>query len=176
MSIQGLHHVAYRCRDAKRTAEFYKRYLGLDCTIAIAENRVPSTGEWSPHIHIFFEMGDGSYVAFFELPESPDMTPDPNTPGWVQHLALKVPDMKALEEIAARLRADGHELVGPTDHTLCQSIYFFDPDGHRLEVTVDTLTPELAAELRARAPAVLEEWSRTRRAPEVDPLHARARG
>ncbi|MFN3643534.1 MAG: VOC family protein [Gemmobacter sp.] len=176
MTIAGLHHVAYRCRDAARTAAFYKRYLDLDCTIAIAENRVPSTGEWSPHIHIFFEMGDGSYVAFFELPESPEMSLDPATPAWVQHLALRVPDMAALDAVRERLVADGIGVVGPTDHTICQSLYFFDPDGHRLEVAVDTMRPDMAAMLRERAPATLADWARTRRAPEVDPLHANARG
>ncbi|MCC6000367.1 MAG: VOC family protein [Pararhodobacter sp.] len=176
MKVAGLHHVAYRCRDAARTAAFYERYLGLACTIAIAENRVPSTGEWSPHIHVFFEMGDGSFVAFFELPESPEMGLDPATPAWVQHLALKVPDMAALHAVRERLQADGHEVVGPTDHTICQSLYFFDPDGHRLEVAVDTMKPEMAAMLRERAPTVLAEWSRTKRAPEVDPLHEHARG
>ena len=167
MTIQGLHHVAYRCRDAKETADFFKKYLGMDCTIAFAENKVPSTGEWSPHIHIFFEMGDGSFVAFFEVPESPEMQMDPNTPDWVQHLAVKVDSVEELERIRDMLVADGHKVVGPTDHKICQSIYFFDPNGHRLEVTVDTLTPELEAQLRETAPALLEEWSRTKRAPDV---------
>ena len=68
MTVQGLHHVAYRCLDAKATTDFYTKYLDLDFNVALAENEVPSTGEWSPHIHIFFEMGDGSSVAFFALP------------------------------------------------------------------------------------------------------------
>lgn len=173
--IQGLHHVAYRCRDAKTTTDFYTRYLGLDFNIAVAENRVPSTGEWSPHIHIFFQMGDGSFVAFFELPESPEMSLDPATPTWVQHLALRVDTMEELNSIRQRLEEDGINVVGPTDHTICQSIYFFDPDGHRLEVAVDTLTDEMADALRARAVPLLEEWDRTRQAPEVDPMHANAR-
>jgi len=172
MQLQGLHHVAYRCRDAKETTEFYRDVMGLDLDIALAENRVPSTGEWSPHIHIFFRMGDGSFLAFFEVPESPDMGLDPNTPEWVQHLALKVAGMAELEEVKARAVARGVKVVGPTDHKICQSIYFFDPNGHRMEVTIDTATPEMAAALNARAEAVLEEWSRTKRAPDVDPLHA----
>lgn len=172
MLLQGLHHVAYRCRDAKETTEFYRDVMGLELDIALAENRVPSTGEWSPHIHIFFRMGDGSFLAFFEVPESPDMGLDPNTPEWVQHLALKVADMDELREVKARAEARGVTVVGPTDHKICQSIYFFDPNGHRMEVTVDTATPEMVAALNARAGAVLEEWSRTKRAPDVDPLHA----
>lgn len=170
MTVQGLHHVAYRCRDAKETTEFYAKYLGLTFNIAIAENRVPSTGEWSPHIHIFLQMGDGSFLAFFELPESPQMQHDANTPGWVQHLALKVQDLKTLLACKKRLEDDGIEVVGPTDHTICHSIYFFDPNGHRMELTVDTTTPELLGRLSERAMPMLEDWARTRRAPDADPL------
>ncbi len=172
MSLQGLHHVAYRCRDAKETTEFYRDVIGLEFEIAVAENKVPSTGEWSPHIHIFFRMGDGSYIAFFEVPESPDMAMDPNTPDWVQHLALRVNTKDELLAMKARLEAHGIDVVGPTDHKICQSIYFFDPSGHRMEAAWDSSTPELVESLRARADAVLEEWSRTKRAPDVDPLHA----
>lgn len=167
MTIRGLHHVAYRCRDAKATADFFSTYLGMECSIAIAENRVPSTGEWSPHVHIFFQMGDGSYVAYFEVPESAEMQHDPNTPDWVQHLAVRVDSVEEMLAVRDKLVADGHKVVGPTDHKICRSIYFFDPSGHRLEVTVDTLTPELGEKLRAAAPALLEEWSRTKRAPDL---------
>jgi glyoxylase I family protein len=172
MGLQGLHHVAYRCRDAKETTAFYRDLLGLELDIAIAENKVPSTGEWSPHIHIFFKMGDGSYVAFFELPESPDMELDQNTPDWVQHLALRVDTLDELNALKARIEAAGIEVVGPTDHKICQSIYFFDPNGHRMEVAVDTSTQDLMGSLNGRAETVLEEWSKTKRAPDVDALHA----
>ena len=175
MTVQGLHHVAYRCLDAKETTDFYTKYLDLDFNVALAENEVPSTGEWSPHIHIFFEMGDGSCVAFFELPESPDMKLDPNTPDWVQHLALRVDDMETLHAYKARLEADGIDVIGPTDHQFCQSIYFFDPSGHRLELTVDTMTAELETKLADLAEPVLEGWSKTKTAPDVDWLHANAR-
>ncbi len=171
MNVQGLHHVAYRCKDAQETVEFYTKHLGLDYNLAVAENRVPSTGAFSPHIHIFFEMGDGSYLAFFELPESPDMALDPNTPDWVQHLALRVDDMETLARYKARLVADGIDVIGPVDHKICQSIYFFDPSGHRMELTVATSTPELDRQLARDAGPILAEWNRTKRAPEVGFLH-----
>ncbi len=176
MNVQGLHHVAYRCQDAAETTDFYTRYLDLDFTVAIAENEVPSTGEFAPHIHIFFEMGDGSSVAFFELPESPDMKLDPNTPDWVQHLALRVDDMETLDRYKSRLQDGGHDVIGPIDHNFCQSIYFFDPSGHRLELTVDTMTEDLRTQLADMAKPLLGEWSETKRAPDVDLLlHANAR-
>jgi glyoxylase I family protein len=170
--LERLHHVAYRCRDAAETTRFYEDMLGLRLEIALAENYVPSTGEWSPHIHIFFQMADGSFIAFFELPESPEMERDQATPDWVQHLALRVADMETLDKIKARLEAAGVEVLGPTDHKIFKSIYFFDPSGHRLEVAVDSGTAEMTEALHARANAVLEEWSRTKRAPDLDPLHS----
>ena len=175
MTVQGLHHVAYRCKDAKETTDFYTKYLDLGFNIAIAENEVPSTGEWSPHIHIFFQMGDGSCVAFFELPESPDMKLDPGTPDWVQHLALKVGDMETLHSYKDRLEADGIDVIGPIDHQICQSIYFFDPNGHRLELAVDTMTSALAEKLDGLAQPVLDGWTETKTAPDVDWMHAGAR-
>ena len=168
MTVYGLHHVAYRCRDAKETTEFYKKYMDLNLTISVAENKVPSTGEWSPHLHIFLKMEDGSFLAFFELPESPDMQMDKNTPDWVQHLALRVADMETLLAYKNRLQDGGIKVVGPTDHKICQSIYFFDPNGHRMELVADTTTPEMVLKLNQRAGPMLEEWSKTKRAPDVD--------
>ena len=174
MDIKSLHHVAYRCKDAKQTAEFYTRVLGLEYAMAMAEDRVPSTGEQSPYMHIFFRMHDGSYVAFFEIPESPPMGRDENTPKWVQHLALRVKDMKTLLAYKHKLEKLGLEVIGPTDHTICQSIYFFDPNGHRLELAVDTTTPAMKKKLAAVSAPMLKEWSRTKKAPRhADWVHKR---
>lgn len=165
MDIKSLHHVAYRCKDAKQTAEFYTKVLGLEYAMAVSEDRVPSTGEAHPYMHIFFRMDDGSYVAFFELPESPDMGRDGNTPLWVQHLALRVPDEETMMRYKQRIESHGVEVLGPVDHTICKSIYFFDPNGHRLELAVDTMTDKMKRDLSSVSEAMLEEWSKTKRAP-----------
>jgi glyoxylase I family protein len=165
MDIKSLHHVAYRCRDAKETTDFYTRVLGLEYAMALAEDQVPSTREPHPYMHVFFRMDDGSYVAFFELPDSPEMGRDPNTPPWVQHLALRVPDEATLARCKARIESHGVEVLGPVDHGMCRSIYFFDPNGHRLELAVDTMTRDMRLRLASVSEAMLEEWSRTRKAP-----------
>ena len=165
MDIKSLHHVAYRCRDARETADFYTRVLGLEYAMALAQDRVPSTGEPHPYMHVFFRMDDGAYVAFFELPDSPEMGRDPNTPAWVQHLALRVADEETLLRSKARIESHGVEVLGPVDHGMCKSIYFFDPSGHRLELAVDTMTREMRQRLASVSGAMLEEWSRTRKAP-----------
>ena len=168
MSVSGLHHVAYRCRDAQATIDFYTGYLDLDFKVAIAENRVPSTKEWSPHVHIFFQMGDGSYVAFFELPEAPDMTFDENTPDWVQHLALAVPDMDTLERYKRNLGEGGVDVIGPVDHGFCQSIYFHDPNGHRLELTVSTATDAIMERLERDVQPTMAHWNEHKTAGIAD--------
>ena len=80
MMVKSLHHVAYRCKDAQETVDFYTNVLGLEFSMAVAEDRVPSTREYSPYMHIFFGMEDGSCIAFFELPEADPMGRDQNTP------------------------------------------------------------------------------------------------
>jgi glyoxylase I family protein len=161
--LQRVHHVAYRCLDATETVDFYTNVIGLKFAHAVSQDRVPSTQEFSPHIHIFFELGDGSYLAFFELAKALPPQKDPNTPDWVQHLALEVVDETALHEGKRRLTERGIEVVGPTDHGFCKSIYFFDPSGHRMEMTARF---EKAGELDSfaqAAPAVLTEWEKRRR-------------
>jgi catechol 2,3-dioxygenase-like lactoylglutathione lyase family enzyme len=163
---ERIHHVAYRCRDAKQTVEWYRKHLQMDFVLAIAEDQVPSTGAPDPYMHVFLDAGQGNVLAFFELPNSPEMGRDANTPAWVQHIAFKVDNLATLEATKKRLQADGIEVVGITDHTLFKSIYFFDPNGHRLELSVDTATPEMNAKLDAVKWDMLEEWSRTKRAPK----------
>src|SRR5512134_1127504 len=125
--IHGLHHYAYRCRDAEETRHFYEDVLGLPLFHIIQSDYVPSTGEYCPYTHIFFRMTDGSCIAFFDLGDDVACEPPPNTPSWVNHVAFRV------------------EVVGVTDHHIFKSIYFFDPNGIRIE-----LTAQLASEMQMR--------------------------
>ena len=164
--LQRIHHVAYRCRDAKETVDWYRRHLQMDFVLAIAEDQVPSTGAPDPYMHVFLDAGQGNVLAFFELPNSPAMGRDSNTPDWVQHIAFKVDSLATLEATKQRLEAAGIEVVGPTEHTIFKSIYFFDPSGLRLELAADTATPEMNARLDKVKWEMLEEWDRTKRAPK----------
>ncbi|WP_341702827.1 VOC family protein [Ferrovibrio sp.] len=166
MLVQKVHHVAYRCLDAKETVEWYGKHLDMNFILAIAEDQVPSTKAPDPYMHIFLDAGNGNVLAFFELPTQPKMDRDQNTPAWVQHLALKVESMDVLLAAKEKLQAGGIEVLGPIDHTLFQSIYFFDPSGHRLELAADTATPEMMQKIDAVKWDMLEEWSQTKRAPK----------
>ena len=167
--IKKIHHVAYRCHDAKETVEWYVKYLKMNFILAIAENLVPSTKAPDPYMHVFLDAGAGNVLAFFELPNSPKMGRDTNTPEWVQHLALEVSSIEELLEAKNRLESDNIEVIGPTDHTIFKSIYFFDPNGHRLELAVQTSTPAMDKALDQVKWDMLNEWAKTKKAP----THAR---
>jgi catechol 2,3-dioxygenase-like lactoylglutathione lyase family enzyme len=166
MKIDRIHHVAYRCKDAKATVEWYVKHLHMDFVLAIAEDQVPSTKAPDPYMHLFLDAGQGNVLAFFELPNSPAMGRDTNTPDWVQHIAFKVDSVQTLEDTKARLQAAGIEVIGPTDHTIFKSIYFFDPNGHRLELAADVGTPAMYRRLDEVKWDMLNEWDKTKRAPK----------
>jgi catechol 2,3-dioxygenase-like lactoylglutathione lyase family enzyme len=172
VKLERIHHVAYRCKDAKQTADWYANVLGMTFTTAFAEDHVPSTGAYDPYMHIFLDCGGGNVIAFFELPNQPEMGKDPNTPAWVQHIAFEVADLDALLAAKAHIEAQGIDVVGPTFHGIFRSIYFFDPNGHRLELACNIGTAEQHAELKRVAPLMLQEWSETKKAPRhADWLH-----
>ena len=165
MSLTRIHHVAYRCRDAKETVDFYRDLLGMSFKLAIAEDRVPSTGAEDPYMHVFLDAGMGNVLAFFELPNAPAMDRDRNTPEWVQHIAFEVADFNELLATKSRLEAAGIEVLGPVNHGIFDSVYFFDPNGHRLELACNKGSAEDMARLKSVADEMLEEWSVTNRAP-----------
>lgn len=129
--IEGLHHNAYRCRDAEQTRAFYEDFLGLPLACSL-RRAVTETGEETPLLHIFFEMGDGSYLAFFDLPEKPFdfIEQEPSD----LHIALEVEP----EELKARLQRDtaaGVPVFGPAELEYLTSIYYRDPNGYIIELT-----------------------------------------
>ena len=165
MAIERIHHVAYRCHDAQQTVQWYTQHLGMSFVLAIAEDHVPSTHAPDPYMHVFLDAGGGNVLAFFELPNSPAMGRDDNTPEWVQHIAFKVGSLDELAASKAKLEAAGIAVLGPTDHTIFKSIYFFDPNGHRLELACDTATAQQQHDLDAVKWDMLNEWAATKRAP-----------
>lgn len=158
MDVQKLNHVAYRCRDAGETKAFYCDVLGLELAHVITQDRVPSTQEFAPHCHLFFEMADGSWVAFFDLVDERSIDQEAN-PDWAQHLALEVESIEALELAHKNLMAHDVDVLGPIDHGFIRSIYFYDPSGHRLELAARTVEAGDLERFAAEAPDLLADWT-----------------
>ena len=133
-----LNHHARVTHDVATTADFYIRVLGMELASTVWDDRVPSTGEAYPYFHIFFRMQDGSTLAFFECIDLPARA-QPTHPAYdvFDHLAMQVQDEAELQRWQAWLIECGVEVLGPVDHKgMIRSIYFHDPNGYRLELTV----------------------------------------
>lgn len=163
--VRGLHHFAWRCKDAEETRQFYEDLLGMPLVHVIQNDHVPSTGEHCPYVHIFFRMLDGSFIAFFDLGDNTAALPSPNTPSWVNHIALRVASRDDLHAMKARIESHGVDVVGVTDHDgYIESIYFFDPNGLRLELTVEVASAEVVAGFARDAHEALAGWTHLKRA------------
>jgi catechol 2,3-dioxygenase-like lactoylglutathione lyase family enzyme len=133
-----LNHLAYVTHDVAATADFYTRILGMELASTIFDDHVPSTGEDFPYFHIFFRMADGSTIAFFECIDLPPPARSTH-PAYdtFNHVALQVANQEELRRWYDWLKRCGVEVLGPVDHKgMIESIYFHDPNGIRLELTV----------------------------------------
>ena len=157
--IQQLHHFAYRAKDAEETRHFYEDILGLPLYHIIQSDHVPSTGEYCPYTHFFFRLQDGSFIAFFDLGNDEAALPSANTPAWVNHISFRVDSPQALRDMKERLEANGIEVLGITDHHIFHSIYFFDPNGVRLELTAQLADEFQMLQESKTAHARLAEWT-----------------
>lgn len=158
-AIHQLHHYAYRAKDAEETRHFYEDILGLPLYHIIQSDVVPSTGEYCPYTHFFFRLRDGSFIAFFDLGDDVAALHSPNTPLWVNHISFRVDTKADLQAMKDRLQAHDVEVLGITDHHIFDSIYFFDPNGVRLELTAQRADEFQMLQESKTAHARLNEWT-----------------
>jgi catechol 2,3-dioxygenase-like lactoylglutathione lyase family enzyme len=158
-----LHHTAYTSKDLEATRAFYEDVIGLPL-IATYTEMDELFGKDRTYCHVFFELSDGSCLAFFQFADKADEAefspPMPESP--FHHIALHV-DRETQAELEARIRAAG--ITEPDtyvlEHGYCRSVYVKDPNGMILEFTLDTpeaMSPEVDAKRRADARAELARW------------------
>lgn len=141
--MPGFHHVAYACRDIKETVRFYEA-LGFPLVYTEVKGQPGPDGVMHYMRHIFFDLGDGSALAFFDLHnvgEAPEWKTDlgdaTGTPTWVNHFAFKA-DFARQEEVRAKMDAADIKPYMDLDHDWCHSLYYLDPNGIMLEFCRDT--------------------------------------
>lgn len=154
--IKGLHHNAYRCRDSEETREFYEDFLGLPLANAF-EIKESKTGRKASVLHSFYQMDDGSFLAFFEAPGQPFDFKEQHD--YDLHIALEVDD-DALHEMLAKGKKAGIHTRGIADHGFVHSIYFRDPNGYVIELAARTGNGEGQSleEASAAAHRALVDW------------------
>ena len=154
--IRRLHHNAYRCRDSEETRKFYEGFLGLRLagTLEIGETK---SGRQTETLHTFYELGDGSYLAFFEAPDMPFEFKQQHD--YDLHIALEVAP-ETLQVMLGKGKAAGIETRGVSDHGFIRSIYFRDPNGYVIELTAKTSAHDAEMDPSSNgAREKLERWT-----------------
>lgn len=147
---RGVNHVALVARDMAETVDFYENVLDMPLVMAIP---VPGGAQ-----HFFFDCGNGACVAFFWFKNAPPVAPGigsmhrdvmkdgaATAHGSMNHLAFDIAP-ENFDDYLERLRARGldvnvinhndppHEAsIAFTETTWIRSMYFFDPNGVKLE-------------------------------------------
>jgi catechol 2,3-dioxygenase-like lactoylglutathione lyase family enzyme len=155
--IKGLHHNAYRCRDSEETRVFYEDFLGLPLagSLWIKETK---TGRQTEALHTFYRMDNGSYLAFFEAPDRPFTFKEQHD--YDLHIALEG-ERDHLDRMMAKGKAEGREVRGISDHGFIDSIYFRDPNGYVIELTVKKPNHDKAMDPAInKARDILDRWQK----------------
>lgn len=163
--LGAIHHAAFRCRDAEQTRWFYEDVLGLKAAAGIVLEEVPGTHAKTPYMHIFFELGDGNYVAFFDAPDTADAEWFDRKDSFDMHFAIEAKSDAEMIAMRDRIRAHGIGCAGPLEHGFVRSVYMYDPNGIQVEITVRT--PDHDAVLAHEGevlPELLKTWTKRTRA------------
>ena len=159
--IRKLHHSAYRCRDSEQTRQFYQDFLGLPLAEAFEINETKS-GRKTSVLHSFYQLDDGSYLAFFEAPDMPFEFKKQHD--FDLHIALEVAN-DVLSPMLEKGKAAGIETRGISEHGMVRSIYFRDPNGYVIELTAKTPEHDGMMDPAANgARAKLDRWQEAKQA------------
>jgi catechol 2,3-dioxygenase-like lactoylglutathione lyase family enzyme len=166
-TTRGIHHLALTTEDMRKTTDFYTNVLGMPLVHAMKVPPGLGTGPGNrgnpPYEnirHYFFDMGNDSLLAFFEIPKGAQKPADRDDIGGLQHCAFAV-TVERFADIQRRLEAHGVEFDGPLDILPgLRSIYFYDPNGIRLEACCEPAAGErpgvIMSVLQTRAEARAE--------------------
>lgn len=176
------HHLALASHDTEATDCFYREAMGF--ALKKVEAGPTPSGGWAKHF--FYDTGDGSMIAFWEIHDAQIPSPPPTAistgmglPEWVNHVAFDAASREDLDRHRTRLTSNGYEVL-EVDHGWCVSIYTADPNGIMVEFCLSTR--EFTAAEVAEAPALLRATtpSENPHAPsfrafsgEGEPLHLR---
>jgi catechol 2,3-dioxygenase-like lactoylglutathione lyase family enzyme len=158
-----LHHTAYVAKDLETTRKFYEDIIGLPLMATWCESD-ELFGKVRTYCHCFFELEDGSALAFFQFADPSDAAQFgpkmPETP--FHHIALNV-DAETQAAVKARLAAAGYREPATyvLEHGYCRSLYAVDPDGMIVELTCDApdaVKPDLVQARRDKAHSELRRW------------------
>ena len=158
---RGIHHLALNTDDMKMTIDFYTRVLGMPLVHALKVPPGVGVGpgnRGNPPFenlrHYFFDAGSDTLVAFFEMPKGAKQPGDRDALAAMQHCSFTLTEER-FSGMIERLKNAGVAIIGPVMVGAgTHSIYFFDPNGIRLEFSYQAGDGD---DVR-----VVERWTQTR--------------
>lgn len=167
-TLGNVHHAAYRCRDAAQTRWFYEEVLGLPLSVALVFDHISGTEVQREYMHLFFKLGDGSFLAFFDEPDR--ATPDhfERKDSFDVHIALEAGSYEEMLAWQERINRSGKSCLGPIDHGFVRSVYMYDPNGLQVEIT--SKAPDydaILAEEGRIVDDVMRDWTARTRAKKL---------
>ncbi len=173
--LHHVHHTALRCLDAEQTKWFWHEVMGLKIAGAVKITEDPGTKQPCNYLHIFFETGDGNFIAFFDDPATLRSEHKHKKHPFDFHIALEVDSMDELLAWQKHINEKGVQCLGPVNHDFVHSIYMFDPNGLNVEITVrDAQHDQILAHEAAIADEVLKTWTAESRAQKAEVLGSEA--
>lgn len=174
--LHHIHHVAYRCRDAEQTRWFWEEVMGFPLLMAMVFDEAPGMAGKCDYMHLFFQMGDGNFIAFFDSPDDDiSETTFRARHGFDLHIAFECDTMEELKAWRRRINKLGRPCFGAIDHGFIHSIYMYDPNGIQVEITVkDAKYDEIAIAESKDAKKILADWTAMTRERKVKKFGAEA--
>ena len=162
--LGNVHHAAYRCRDAEQTRWFYEDVLGLPLAAAMVFDEIPGSGRKSEYMHLFFQLADGNFIAFFDEPSTATSDHFHKKDSFDVHIAFEGESREAMLAYQKRINEAGKGCLGPVDHDFVESVYMYDPNGIQVEITSKTPDyDQIMSDDAAQAHDQLANWTaRTR--------------
>jgi catechol 2,3-dioxygenase-like lactoylglutathione lyase family enzyme len=156
---RGVHHLALNTDDMKMTLDFYTRVLAMPLVHALKVPPGIGTGpgnRGNPPFenlrHYFLDAGGDSLLAFFEIPKGKTPKADRNAIGTMQHVSFTV-TKERFEQVLKKVKDAGLAILGPINVGVdTWSIYFYDPNGIRLEFSHQNESD----------PKVVKRWTQTK--------------
>lgn len=174
-ALGNVHHAAYRCRDAEQTRWFYEELLGMPLAAAMVFDHISGTEVNRDYMHLFFQLGDGNFIAFFDEPDRATVESFNRKDSFDVHIALEAEsydDMIAWQE---SINSKGKTCLGPIDHGFVKSVYMYDPNGIQVEIT--SKAPDyrsILVEEQKHVDEIMDNWTKKTRAQKVEIFGAEA--
>jgi catechol 2,3-dioxygenase-like lactoylglutathione lyase family enzyme len=139
-ATRGVHHLVFCTDDMQKTVDFYVDVVGAPLIHAMKVPPGLGTGPknrgnppYENCRHYFFDMGNDSILAFFEIPKGQEPASNRNAIGAAQHVAFVV-TAKQFVTLEAHLKAHNVPYLPAVEQGPGMfGIYFYDPNGIRLE-------------------------------------------